>query len=54
MWKAIANLINKWACMHQWDKLFERDVKNLGSNENYTSITYCCKNCGKFKRWKSS
>lgn len=50
--KAIIQLINKWACEHKWNKVFERDVSDLGST--YTSITYCCEKCGKFKRWRSS
>ena len=57
MWNVLIGLINKWACMHQWEKLFERDKQvrsDFGGERNYTSITYCCKKCGKFKRWKSS
>ena len=52
MWNALIGLINKWACMHNWENIYERDVENsFGSR--YTSLTYCCKKCGKFKRWKS-
>lgn len=57
MLKLIKKLLEKWACKHQWEKILERDVKvrgEYGSYEKYTSITYCCKNCGKFKRWESS
>lgn len=46
MKKLIISLLNKWMCMHDWKLLSER--------RSYTSFTYCCTKCGKFKKIKSS
>lgn len=52
MKKLIISLLNKWMCMHDWKLLSERDV--VGFERSYTSFTYCCNKCGKFKKIKSS
>jgi len=48
----IKRLLDKWSCKHNWKLEHERDV--LCEFGRYTSYTYICQNCGKFKRWKSS
>jgi hypothetical protein len=48
----IIKLLQKWSCMHNWELKISRDVKSY--SETYTSYTYVCEKCGKFKRWKSS
>lgn len=53
MWRLILRIFEKMACHHEWQKEIERDV-NDGWGGRYTSYTYVCKKCGKFKRWKSS
>lgn len=54
MWKLLKKLVEKWACHHQWGLEVERNVNGGMYRASYTSYTYICKNCGKFKRWKSS
>lgn len=53
MWEALIQLVNKWSCMHQWHNILEKRVESI-YGERFTSITYCCKKCGKFKKVKSS
>ena len=40
-------------CSHVWTLEMKRDVLD-GFGGQYTSYTYICEKCGKFKRWKSS
>lgn len=50
--KAIINLINKWACHHDWELKKEIEVECAGEIVNHKFI-YVCKKCGKFKTLNS-
>lgn len=51
MWKALVKLVEKWACMHEWEHWKTVDVEtDFG---NYTIYHFVCNKCGKFKRVKS-
>lgn len=52
MKKAIINLINKWACCHDWQLTKEIEVECAGEIVNHKFI-YVCKKCGKFKTFNS-
>jgi hypothetical protein len=49
----IKRLLEKWSCSHSWKLELERYV-NSDYGGKYTSYTYICEKCGKFKRWRSS
>lgn len=46
--KAIINLINKWACHHDWELKKEIEVE-CDYGTIYHKFIYVCKKCGKFK-----
>ena len=52
MKEAIINLINKWACCHDWQLIREIEVESDGEIVNHKFI-YVCKKCGKFKTLNS-
>lgn len=52
MKQLILELLDKWACKHDWACILETDVHGE-FGDRYTSLTYVCRGCGKFKRWKS-
>lgn len=53
MKEAIINLINKWACCHDWQLVRETEVlTDFGGS--YTALLFVCKKCGKFKRLKTN
>ncbi len=52
MKEAIINLINKWACCHDWQLNKEIEVECDGEIVNHKFI-YVCKKCGKFKTLSS-
>lgn len=53
MKEAIINLINKWACSHDWDLIKETLVRTEFGGA-YTSLIFVCKKCGKFKKMKTN
>jgi hypothetical protein len=53
MKQAIINLINKWACMHDWDKFDEINVYTTHPEKApvlSTILMLVCKKCGKIKQ----
>lgn len=53
MKEAIINLINKWACCHDWQ--LEKEIEVECDNRTiYHKYIYVCKKCGKFKTINSS
>lgn len=53
MKEVIINLINKWACCHEWELIKEQRVHtDLGGS--YISLIFVCKKCGKFKKLKTN
>ena len=48
MKEAIINLINKWACCHDWQINKEIEVECDGEIVSHKFI-YVCRKCGKFK-----
>ena len=48
MKEAIINLINKWACCHDWQIKKEIEVE-CDDEGVYHKFIYVCKKCGKFK-----
>ena len=53
MKEAIINLINKWACHHDWQLVKETRV-GTDFGGSYISLLFVCKKCGKFKRIKTN
>lgn len=53
MKEAIINLINKWACCHDWQLVKETRV-NTDFGGSYIALLFVCKKCGKFKRLKTN
>lgn len=51
MKEAIINLINKWACPHDWVLEKEFKIQELGVT-SCCKFIYRCKKCGKFKTIK--
>lgn len=51
MKEAIINLINKWACHHDWILEKEFEIQELGIIAHW-KVLYRCKKCGKFKTIK--
>lgn len=52
MWKALISILEKWGCKHSYKEVFRtRVTDDFGGS--YTSLTYCCQGCGKFKKVKS-
>ena len=52
MKEAIINLINKWACCHDWQIKKEIEVE-CDDGGVYHKFIYVCKKCGKFKTLNS-
>lgn len=52
MKEAIINLINKWACCHDWQIKKEIEVECDGGTL-YHKFIFVCKKCGKFKTLNS-
>jgi hypothetical protein len=52
MKKALINLINKWACCHDWQTKKEIEVECDGGTL-YHKFIFVCKKCGKFKTLNS-
>jgi hypothetical protein len=53
MKEIIINLINKWACCHDWQLVRETRVEtDFGGS--YVSLIFVCKKCGKFKTLKTN
>ena len=52
MKKAIINLINKWACCHDWQIKKEIEVE-CDDGSFYHKFIFVCKKCGKFKTLNS-
>lgn len=48
---AIKNLINKWACCHEWEQWNTINVEDDFGGK-YTVYHFCCRKCGKFKKVK--
>lgn len=48
MKEAIINLINKWACCHDWELKEEIKVE-CNNGDVYHIFIFICKKCGKFK-----
>ena len=53
MKEAIINLINKWACCHDWELVKETRV-NTDFGGSYIALLFVCKKCGKFKKLKTN
>lgn len=53
MKEAIINLINKWACCHDWQLIKETRV-DTDFGGSYIALLFMCKKCGKFKRLKTN
>lgn len=53
MKEAITNLINKWACCHEWELVRTVNVRD-DFGGCYTVYHYHCSKCGKMKKVKSS
>lgn len=53
MKEAIINLINKWACCHDWQLVRETRV-NTDLGGSYVALLFVCKKCGKFKNIKTN
>ena len=53
MKEAIINLINKWACCHDWQLVRETRV-NTDIGGSYIALLFVCKKCGKFKKLKTN
>lgn len=45
----IKQIINKWFCCHEWEKLERVDICS-NTLPSIITIYYCCKKCGKFKK----
>jgi len=52
MKKLLISILEKIACKHEWECALETIVRD--GDDRYTSLTYICTKCGKFKRWRSS
>lgn len=52
MKEAIINLINKWACCHDWELKKEIEVE-CSDGATYYKFIFVCKKCGKFKTLNS-
>lgn len=52
----IKKWLDKWVCMHDWERFLVVDVTSKGdfSNSNYSIHHFKCKKCGKFHKIKSS
>lgn len=55
MWKALTQLVLKWACMHNW-KLHQEIREERRANgellKSWYMHTFICTKCGKFVRRK--
>jgi hypothetical protein len=57
MWNLIIKIFEKWACKHKWKLIIQTDVEvryDYGEKGRYTVNTYCCNECGKFRKIKTS
>ena len=53
MFKLIENLIEKWACNHDWKQIEHIKVSD-DFGGSYHKFLFVCKKCGKFKWIKSN
>ena len=53
MKEVIINLLNKWACCHEWELVRETRV-STDFGGSYIALLFVCKKCGKFKKLKTN
>lgn len=49
MKEAFIRLLNKWACMHQWERFSTTHVHDSWGG-NHTRERFVCTKCGKMKK----